>query len=99
MNALSILEIGSKVWSKDKAHRLAARLGQSERSAARSRTENSIRSGQGSSGIALSYRLGQTVHHSRFGTGRVMAHWPDGTLLVRFDGADKNRLVFPSLLD
>jgi hypothetical protein len=99
MNTLSTLEIGTKVWSKDKTQRLVALLRKYARSAARSRTENSIRSGKSSSGTAPSYRLSQTVHHSRFGTGRVMVHWPDGTLLVRFDGAVKSRLVFPSLLD
>jgi hypothetical protein len=99
MNTSSILETGTKVWSKDKAQRLVAMLRQYVRSTARFITENCIRSDKGSLGIALSYRLGQIVHHSRFGTGRVMAHWPDGTLLVKFDGADKNRMVFPSLLD
>ena len=99
MNTNSILETGTKVWSKDKAQNLAARLGQYVRSAARSRTENSIRSGKGSTGTTPSYQLGQIVHHGRFGTGRVMAHWPDGRLQVKFNGADKNRLVFPSLLD
>jgi hypothetical protein len=87
------------VWTKDKTQHLVAMLRQYARSAARFITENSISSGKGSSGTALSYRLGQIVHHSRFGTGRVVAHWPDGTLLVKFDGAVKNRLVFPSLLD
>ena len=99
MNTLSTLEIGTKVWSKDKAQHLVALLRQYVRSAARSRTENSVRSSKDSFWTASSYRLGQTVHHSRFGTGRVMAHWPDGTLLVRFDGAVKSRLVFPSLLN
>jgi hypothetical protein len=82
MNTLSILEMGTKVWSKGKAQHLVAMLRQYVRSVARFKTENSIRSDKGSSATALSYRLGQVVHHSRFGTGRVMAHWPDGTLLV-----------------
>jgi len=99
MNTNSILETGTKVWSEDKDQSLAARLGHYVRSTVRSITENRIRSGQGSSGTAPSHRLGQIVHHSRFGTGRVVAHWPDGRLQVKFDGEDKNRSVFPSLLD
>ena len=61
MNTLSILEIGTKVWSKDKTRHLVAMLRQYARSAARFKTENSIRSGKSSSGTALSYRLGQIV--------------------------------------
>lgn len=99
MNTLSILEIGARVWSKDTAQHFVATLKQYARSAARFKTENSIRSGKGSSRTALRYRLGQIVHHSRFGTGRVMAHWPDGTLLIKFDRAGGHRLVIPSLLD
>ena len=48
---------------------------------------------------APGYRLGEAVNHAQFGTGRVKAHWPDGALLVRFDGEAQSRLVFPSLLD
>jgi hypothetical protein len=98
MNTSSILEIGTRVWSKDKAQHLLAMLRLHVGSALRFKTENSIRSGKGSFRTALSFRLGQVVYHSRFGTGRVMAHWPDGTPLFKFDGEDQNRLVFPSLL-
>ena len=98
MNTLSILETGTKVCSKDKAQHLVAMLRQYARSAARFITQNSIRSGKGLTGAAPSYRLGQIVHHSRFGTGQVVAHWPDGRLLVKFDGTVENRLVFPLLL-
>jgi hypothetical protein len=43
--------------------------------------------------------LGEAVNHNQWGNGQIMAHWPDGSLLVKFDGAVKNRLVFPTLLD
>ena len=95
----STLEIGTEVRSKIKTHRPVALLRKFARSLARSRTENSIRSSKASSGTGASYHLGQAVHHGQFGTGQVMAHWPDGTLLVRFDSAVKSRLVWPSLLD
>jgi hypothetical protein len=44
-------------------------------------------------------RLGESVQHSRYGAGRVLAHWADGTVLVRFDGLAKNQLIWPSFLD
>lgn len=45
------------------------------------------------------FRLGDVVHHGRFGPGRVLAHWPDGTVMVRFDRLAKNRLVWPAFLN
>jgi hypothetical protein len=44
------------------------------------------------------YRISDPVRHTSFGVGRVVSTWPDGRLLVRFDGMGKNRLVFPSVL-
>jgi len=99
MNIPSTLEIRTGVQSKDWIHQLVTTLRMYTRSAAKSRTEKSIRSSKASSGTAPGYRLGEVVQHGQFGTGRVMAHWPDGTLLVRFDSMAKSRLVFPSLLD
>lgn len=43
-------------------------------------------------------QLGGAVLHGTYGPGKVMAHWPDGTLLVRFDRLRKSRLVSPSHL-
>jgi hypothetical protein len=56
------------------------------------------RSREASSQQASGYRLGEAVQHVQYGSGRVKALWPDGALLVRFDSEDKNRMVFPSLL-
>jgi hypothetical protein len=44
------------------------------------------------------YQIGQTVHHGDFGSGRIVAAWPDGRLLVKFTSRGDNLLVFPSLL-
>jgi hypothetical protein len=44
------------------------------------------------------YRLGDSVRHGRYGTGRVMARMPDGRLQIRFDGVGKSQMIFPSLL-
>ena len=44
------------------------------------------------------YRASESVHHSRFGMGRIISTWPDGRLLVRFESLGKNQLVFPSFL-
>jgi hypothetical protein len=45
-----------------------------------------------------SYQLGSRVEHGGYGAGRIVSHFPDGRLLVRFDKENKNRLVFPSFL-
>ena len=99
MNTTSSLVISMDVKSKAKTHRPATPLKVFVSASARSRAEESLRAGNDSSGIAPGYRLGETVYHGRFGTGQVMSHWPDGRLLVRFDGAVKSQLVFPTLLN
>jgi hypothetical protein len=43
-------------------------------------------------------QLGDTVRHDRFGTGRVMARYPDGRMQIRFVGVGKSQMIFPSLL-
>lgn len=68
------------------------------RLAERSMTENTMRSSSPSSLTNSKLRLGEAVRHSRFGAGQVLAHWPDGTLLVQFDNAAKNQLIWPSFL-
>lgn len=44
-------------------------------------------------------RIGASVDHSRYGNGKVMAHYPDGTILVRFDNSAKNRRIWLSFLN
>jgi hypothetical protein len=65
----------------------------------RSRTESDNGFHGASSAANSKLRLGEIVRHSRYGAGRVLAHWPDGTVLVRFDGLAKNQLIWPSFLD
>ncbi len=43
-------------------------------------------------------QIGQTVHHGDFGSGEIVAAWPDGRLLVKFADRSENLLVYPSLL-
>ena len=62
-------------------------------------TESGNRFGGTSSAAESKLRLGENVRHSRHGTGRVLAHWADGTVLVRFDDLAKNELIWPSFLD
>jgi hypothetical protein len=51
-----------------------------------------------SPGKRLQYHVSENVQHDRFGAGRVIARWPDGSLLVKFEQEVGNRLVWPSLL-
>ena len=99
MNISMTFEKATGVRASAPTMGLATQLRNFVRSAARSRTENRIGSSRTSSGKAHARLLGDAVHHDQFGSGRVMAHWPDGTLLVRFDGEVKSRLVWPSLLN
>lgn len=98
MNTPSTLEMSMELRSNVKTYSPATPLRNFASLIARAKTVISIRPSKVSSGIAVNYRLGEAVHHGQFGAGRVMAHWPDGSLLVRFDSAVKSRLVFPSLL-
>lgn len=98
MNATSTLELETKLES-----RLTVRLLGSLRRVLASNLAALVSiSGQisiASSRKVSGYRLGEKVGHARFGSGQVLAHWPDGRLLIRFDRAARNRLVWPSLLD
>jgi hypothetical protein len=99
MNISSTFEKATIVRTSTPTMRLATQLRDYVRSAVRSRTENGISPRKVSSGKAPARRLGDAVHHSQFGSGRVMAHWPDGTFLIRFEDEAKSRLVWPSLLN
>jgi hypothetical protein len=99
MNTASTLVMGNELQSIAKTQRKAIPSKVFARTSVGSGTEESIRAGKASSGPASGFGLGENVQHGRFGTGRVMSHWPDGRLLVRFDGAVKSRLIFPSLLN
>jgi hypothetical protein len=99
MNMSGTLKINARKRSHNRAHRPGNPLSTYLRSVVKSLMEINFRSEKASSGTAQAYRLGDAVQHSGFGTGRVMAHWPDGTLLVRFDRDVKSQLVWPSLLD
>ena len=99
MNYPAALEMSTKARSNDKTQNPVGWLREYARSLVKSKAEGSTRPSQAISKTKPGYRLGDAVHHSGFGTGRVMAHWPDGTLLVRFDREVKSQLVWPSLLD
>lgn len=87
MSIPSTFDTNSKVWLRDRTHASVTPLRSDSRSAERSGTTTSRP------------RLGEAVHHSQYGDGQVLAHWPDGTLLVRFHSTAKSRLVWPSFLD
>jgi hypothetical protein len=45
------------------------------------------------------YRIGDVVQHVQFGSGQVLAIWPDGRLQIRFETEGRNQLIFPSLVN
>jgi hypothetical protein len=69
------------------------------RIAAQLRPATRLKSDRSRSGFAPGYRIGEVVHHGRFGAGRVIAQWPDGRLQVKFADSARTRLIFPSFLD
>ena len=98
MNDLSTLELGIGTWVKDAAPRLAAPTKAFFRSVVNSIMERNMRQWRYAAGNVRRYRLGEEVFHSAYGGGRVLAHWPDGRLLIAFDRSASNQLVFPSML-
>lgn len=98
MNATSTLKLGTRLQSHLREGLLASLQKALSGSLAGS-DPVSLHASTASSRKASDYRLGEQVGHAGFGVGQVLAHWPDGRLLIRFDGAAKNRLIWPSLLD
>ncbi len=104
MTTLSIAKANFEFLSKFVTNHTLAPLKISPRSTEihvveQSRTESGNGFGGASSAAKAKLRLGENVRHSRYGTGRVLAHWADGTVLVRFDDLVKNELIWPSFLD
>lgn len=104
MNTLSTAEMTVELLSNDVTHHTRTPLKTDTRStelksAERSGTVNGKGSRGASSEAKAKLRLGEAVRHSRYGVGRVLAHWADGTILVRFDNMAKNQLIWPSFLD
>lgn len=99
MNSTSMLEMKTAVRSKNRKFNPITLLRIKTYYSERSRTETSKRSNGSSSLTESKPRIGEAVRHSRYGKGQVLAHRPDGTLLIRFNNSTKNRLVWPSFLD
>lgn len=87
MNSLSALEMKINIQSKSMAQKLFER-GISEQANA---PPNKLK--------IPDYRLGEAVHHERYGAGQVMAHLPDGRLQIRFAGVRKSQMIFPSFIN
>ena len=104
MITLSIAKMNIELLSKFVSNHTLTPLKSGSRSteispAERSHAASSNGSQGTASGARSNLRLGENVQHSRYGTGRVLAHWADGTILVRFDNLAKNQLIWPSFLD
>lgn len=99
MNSPAVLEMITREGLIDKTPRVGAWLRTIARSVSTAEAENSISSNSSAFEAASIYRLGDPVRHGRYGAGMVKAHWPDGTILVRFDREAKSQLVWPSFLD
>ena len=104
MTTLSIAKMNVELLSKFVSNHTLTPIKSGSRSteinpAERSRAASSNGSQGTASGAKSKLRLGENVQHSRYGTGRVLAHWPGGTVLVRFDNLAKNQLIWPSFLD
>ena len=103
MNTLSIVKMSVDLVSNGDTHHtlpLKTDTRSTEvKAAERSRTRSSAGAREPTSAAKSKLRLGEVVRHSRFGRGRVLAHWADGTILVRFDDVANNQLIWPSFLD
>ncbi len=45
------------------------------------------------------FRIGERVQNGGHGTGVVRAFHPNGTIIVRFEGQETSRAVFPTFLE
>ena len=68
------------------------------RSFVKSLLRKSHRTGRAAFGKKGRICLGASVWHCTYGNGHVLAHWPDGRLLIAFDRMADNQLIFPSML-
>ena len=103
MTTLSIVKMSVELLSTGFINQtlpLKTHLRQTElKPAPKAVAENGIRSDERSSSANAKLQLGEAVVHSHHGVGRVLAHWADGTILVRFDSLAQNQLIWPSFLD
>jgi hypothetical protein len=102
MNTLSILKMSVEILSTGFTNHTLP-LKSAPRSANadpawKAATENG-KGSRGASSAKAKLQLGDAVRHSRHGVGRVLAHWADGTILVRFDNLAQNQLIWPPFLD
>jgi hypothetical protein len=95
---MNLLTTSSKLQVGGDTHHTLTRRNAATRSAENSRVRNTKRSSRSSLPANSKLLLGEAVRHSRFGAGQVLAHSPDGTVLVRFEGTAKNVPVWPSFL-
>jgi len=98
MNTPTTLDMKTNLRSNAKTQEWVNALRNFPTLAERFRTIKSAQSNKVLAQKAHSYHLGEAVHHGSFGSGTVKALWPDGRVLVRFDRAAKNQLIFPSFL-
>jgi hypothetical protein len=99
MNTLSALEMKLNIGSKEKEAPDFSLRRLLSRPLAQSGLEKGIGRSRNASSNSPDYRLGESVCHGRFGVGQVMALAPDGRLQIRFHGARKSMMIFPSFLD
>jgi hypothetical protein len=99
MHIVSTKPIGSKPRLSNITHHTRTQQNANTLSAEVPGAKKGTRSNDSSSRANSRLALGEAVRHGRHGNGQVVAHWPNGTVLVRFDGAPKSLLVWPSFLD
>ena len=99
MNSQTAVDLNVGLPSASRFSREAGRTNIVARISARFRPAKNVAASQAISGSVSSYRIGEVVHHGQFGTGRVVACWPDGRLQVKFADSARSRFVFPSFLD
>lgn len=102
MQALSTIGTSSELQVREATHDTPSALLAERRAveaAEAAKGERTLRPIEAAPVADSRFRLGDLVRHGRYGAGRVQAHWPDGTVLVRFDRVGRNRLVWPSFLE
>ena len=98
MNVMTALDLTNGKKSQNLAYRTSFSLKGITDLASKAMAAIHIDRHEATSRNGARYRIGDAVHHARFGNGQVLAIWPDGRLQVRFKTKSKNQLIFSSLL-
>ena len=99
MNLKATLNLSPQQLLRADNHHTRTDLSSTVGPAGQSGVRNVPQSGETVASPTSKLLIGEAVRHGRHGPGQVLSHWPDGTVLIRFDRKGKSVHVWPSFLE